>query len=139
MYVEGRVIVLGCLPLRYVASLGHAIWHGHNQRRSSHGARFTLASRHFLQKYSSAYFFDSYGVVPLVPDIAVFMRRNCTVWDYNRRQLQGLTGNICGKYCCLLALYMDRGFTPKQFVGQFDGASSAVDRQIVRAFASEFG
>jgi len=134
VYVEGREIVLWSLPLRYVASLRH----GHNQRRSSHGERFTMASLHFLPISSSAYFFDSYGIVPLVPDIAAFIRRNCTVWDYNRRQLQGLTSNICGKYCCLFALYMDRRFTAKQFVEQFDCASSA-DRQIIRGFASEFG
>jgi len=79
---------------------------------------------HFILKSSSAYFFDFYGIVPLVPDIAAFIRRNCTVWDYNKRQLQRLTSNIYGKYCCLLALYMDRGFTAKQFSGQFDGASS---------------
>jgi len=33
---------------------------------------------------------------------------------------------------------MDRGFTAIQFVGQLEGAASA-DRQILRAFASEFG
>ena len=80
---------------------------------------------HFVPKSSSAYFLDSYGIVPLVPDIAAFIRRNCIVLDYNRRQLNGLTTNFCGKYCCLFAVYVDRGFTAKQFVGQFDGASSA--------------
>ena len=72
---------------------------------------------HFLPKSSNAYFFDSYGIVPLVPDLTAFIRRNCTVWDCNRRQMQGLTSNVCGKYCCLFAVYTDKGFTPKQFVG----------------------
>ena len=94
-----------------------------------HRERFTLASHTFFPKSSSAYYFDSYGILPLVPDIEAFIRRNCTVWDYNKRQLQGLTSNICG---------MDRGFTARQFVGQLEDASSA-DRQIVRAFAFEFG
>ena len=138
VYVEGRDVVFGSLPLWHVASLRHAIRHGHNQRRSSHGERFTLASRHFLPKSSNVYFFDSYGIIRLVPEIAAFIRLNCTVWDYNRTQLQGLTSNICGKYYCLFALYMDRMFNAKQFVGRFDGASSG-DQQIVRAFASEFG
>ena len=93
---------------------------------------------HFFPKSASAYYFDSYGILPLVPDIEAFIRRNCTVWDYNKRQLQGLTSNTCGKYCCLFALYMDRGFTARQFVGQLESVASA-DRQIVRAFASEFG
>jgi len=99
---------------------------------------FTLAIRTFFPKSSSAYYFDSYVILPLVPDVEAFIRRNCTVWDYNKRQLQVLTSNICGKYCCLFALYMDRGFTARQFVGQHEGAASA-DRHIVRKFASEFG
>ena len=137
MYVEGREILLGSLPLRYVASFRHAIWHGHNNLRPSHGGGSHWLAVHFLPKSSSAYFFDSYGIIPLVPNKAAFIRRNCKVWHYNRRKLEGLTSNICGKYFCLFALYMDRGFTAKQFVGEFDGASSA-DRQIFRAFASEF-
>ena len=40
---------------------------------------------HFLPKYSSAYFFDSYGIAPLVPDIAGFIRRNCTVQETTAR------------------------------------------------------
>jgi len=84
---------------------------------------------HFLPKSSSAYSSDSYDIIRPVLDIADFIRRNSTVWDYNMRQLRGLTNKFSGKYCCLFALYMDRGFTAKQFVGQFDGASSA-DRQI---------
>ena len=80
----------------------------------------------FLPKSSSAYF-DSYGMPPtLVPAIQEFIRRNCAVWDYNRRQLQGLTSNVCGKYCCLFALYADRGYGPRQIVGLLD----AGDRQI---------
>ena len=138
VYVEEREIVLGSLPLRYVASLSHVNRYCHNQHRSSHRGRFTLASHTFFPKSSSAYYFDAYGILPLVPDIEAFLHRNCTVWDYNKRQLQGLTSNTCGKYCCLFALYMDRGFTARQFVGQLEGAASA-DTQIIQAFASEFG
>jgi len=75
VYVEGREIVLGSLPLRYVASLCHANRHGHNQHRSSHRESFTLASRIFFPKSSTAYYFDSYGILPLVPDIEAFIRR----------------------------------------------------------------
>jgi len=64
---------------------------------------------HFRTKSSGAYYFDSYGILLFVPDIQAFLRRNCTTWDHNGRQLQGLTSDVCGKYCCLFALYMDRG------------------------------
>ena len=97
-------------------------------------------AEHFRPKSSCAYYFVSYGTVPLVPAIQAFIKSNCNTWDHNRRQLQSLTSNNCGNYCCLFVLYMDRGFTPKQFVGLFDdGAQQAADRRIDRAFASEFG
>jgi hypothetical protein len=67
----------------------------------------------------------------------MFMHRNCSVWTYNTVQLQSLTSTVCGKYCCLFALYMDRGFSPKQFIGLFDPGMA--DTQITRLFQSEFG
>ena len=94
---------------------------------------------HFIHKSSSAYYFDSYGLLPLVPDIQNFKRCNRTVWDYNGRQLQGLTSNVCCKYCCLFALYTDMGNTPNQFVGLFEDGAAVADRQIDRTFAYEFG
>jgi hypothetical protein len=57
--------------------------------------------------------------------------------EYNATQLHGLTSAFCGKYYRLFALYMNRGYTPKQFVGLFDGAIA--DRQVNLLFASEIG
>jgi hypothetical protein len=85
----------------------------------------------------SGYFFDSYSLPPLIPNITDFQRRTFTVCDYNPAQMQGLTTSVWGKYCCLFALYMDRGYSPKPFVGVFDPAIA--DGQIDRFFVSEFG
>ena len=52
-------------------------------------------------------------------------------------QLQGPTTTVCGEYCCLFALYMDRGYTPQQFVGLFTAENA--DRNIHQLFCSEFG
>jgi hypothetical protein len=87
---------------------------------------------------SSAYYFDSYGIIPLVPSFQAFLKHNCTTWEYNKRQLQGLTSDVCGQYCWLFALFMDRGYTPQQFITLFAGSSNA-DRQVTQMFASEFG
>jgi len=86
---------------------------------------------------SNGYFFDSYGRYPFIPSIQDFIRRHCTVWQYNRTQLQGPTTTVCGEYCSLFALYMDRGYTPQQFVGLF--AAENADRNIHQLFCSEFG
>jgi len=90
---------------------------------------------HFRPKSSYAYYFDSYGIVTFVPEFVDFVRRNSTTWDRNKRQLQSLTSDVCGKYCCLFALYMDRGYFPQQFVALF---GTAADRQV-EMFAAEFG
>ena len=65
---------------------------------------------HFEPKSSKAFYFDSYGHPPYNPHTQAFIRRNCTVWDYNTIQLQGPTILVYGKYFCLFALFMDRRF-----------------------------
>jgi hypothetical protein len=69
-------------------------------------------------KSSSAFYFDSYGLPPLVPAVQSFLRRTSSVWEYNT-QLQGLTSTACGHYCCLFALCLDEGLSPRQFVSLF--------------------
>jgi len=54
------------------------------------------------------------------------------------QQLQSLTSDVCGKYCCLFALYMDRGYTPQKFVALF-GQVGAADREVERMFMVELG
>jgi hypothetical protein len=86
---------------------------------------------------SHAYYFDSCAIPPFLPSIQAFWRRNYTVCEYNSVKLQGLTSTVCGKYCCLFALYVDRGYAPKQFAALFTPASA--DLQVNNMFASEFG
>jgi len=62
------------------------------------GGSHWLALR-LTPRSSSAYYFDSYGTVALVPAIQAFLKRHCTTWEYNKRQLQGLTSDVCGQYC----------------------------------------
>jgi len=81
-----------------------------------------------------AFHFDSCGIVSFLLDILAFIRRNRTTWDLKKRQLPGLTSDVCGKYCCLLALYMDRGYTTQQFVALFDACNA--DRQVEGMFTA---
>ena len=94
----------------------------------------------FMPKSSSAYYFDSYGLPPtLVPDIYDCIRRNSTVCDYNKRRMQGWTSDVCGQYCCLFALYADRGYNPQHFVGLWGEEKGSADIHIGRTFLAEFG
>lgn len=92
---------------------------------------------HFHHWSYSDYYFDSYGTLPFITTIQAFLRRMFTAWEYNSIQLQGLTSTVCGKNCCLFALYMGRGYTPKQFICLSN--ADIADRQINRFIASEFG
>ena len=86
---------------------------------------------------STAFYFDSYGLSPYIHDIQSFLRRNCTVLNYNNAQLKAPMSTVCGKYCCPFALYVDRGYTGKQFVGLF--TPNRADQQVENLFAQEFG
>jgi hypothetical protein len=59
------------------------------------------------------------------------------LYGFATLQLEELTSSVCGQYCCLFALYMDRGYTPKHFVFLIDTAKS--DAQISRMFEEECG
>jgi hypothetical protein len=61
-----------------------------------------------LEPRSSTAFYFDYGLAQDIPDIQSFLRRNCTVLYYNTTQVQDPLSTVCGKYCCLFALYMDR-------------------------------
>ena len=103
---------------------------------------YTLKGLHWLAilfqpKASKAYYFDSYGHPPYNINIQSFLIQNCIVWDYKTAPLQGPNSVVCGKYCWLFSLYMERGFTPKQFVSLF--TADMADHQITDLFTHEFG
>jgi hypothetical protein len=104
---------------------------GHTQT-GSHWLAIRLEPRS-----SMAFYFDSYGLPPYIDDIETFLRRNCTLLDYNTVQLQGPMSICCGEYCSLFALYMENGYTGKQFVGLF--TPDIADRQVEQSLSSEFG
>ena len=95
-----------------------------NANPHTEGCSHWLAIR-LTHHSSSVYYFDSYGILPLVTAIQTFLHQTCTTWEYNKRQLLCLTSDFCGQYCCLFALYMDRGYTPPQFIPLFAGRSNA--------------
>ena len=47
------------------------------------GGSHRLAIR-LTPRSSCAYYFDSYGIVPLVPAIQAFQKRHCTTLEYNK-------------------------------------------------------
>jgi len=91
----------------------------------------------FQPKSFRGFYFDSYVLRPYIPSIRSLLKRTCPVWNFNTIQLQGLTSSVCGHYCCVFALYLDKVYFPKQFINLFDPRTA--DKQVARMFASEFG
>ena len=120
------------LPQHFIARSGTVIVNTDSHTES--GSHWLAV--HFQPRSHSSYYFDSYALPPYIPSIQSFLRRNSSVWDYNTVQLQGPTSTVCGKYCCLFALYMDRGYTPKQSVIL---ATATADKLVSDMFESEFG
>ena len=90
----------------------------------------------FQHKSCSGFYFDSYGLRPYIPSIRSLLQRTCPVWNFNAVQLQCLASTVCGHYCSLFALYLDRGYSPKQFSSLFDPKTA--DKQVAQMFTSEF-
>jgi len=91
----------------------------------------------FQPKSYSGFYFDSYGLRPYIPSIRSLLKSTCLVWNFNAIPLQGPTISVCGHYCCLFALYLDKGYSPKQFIGLFHHRTA--DKPVAQVFASEFG
>jgi hypothetical protein len=56
------------------------------EAHDQHGSHWV--AEHLDTRSSSGYYFDSYGLFPLVPAIRDFIRRACSLWSYNTRTLQ---------------------------------------------------
>jgi len=137
VYLKRCEIFSGGLSIRFVTAFYHAARHRHSKYGRAHADGITgwlSVSNPDPHRHST----DSFGLSPNVPDMQIFLRRNCTVINYNTVQLQGPMSTACGKYCCLLALNTDRGYTGQQFVGLFTPGQHA-DLQVERLFVSEFG
>ena len=105
----------------------------YNTERFSHCLAILLTPRS-----SSAYHFDSYGIVPLVPSIQSFIRQNCTTCAYNWKQLQCLTSDFCGQHCRLSSSTWT-GVTPFSNSSQLFAVRGNADRHVYQMFESEFG
>ena len=113
LYTKGCVFISRRVSARHcaAASITNTIRYSYRKYSSAHVQLYALASNLQPRSYSG-YFFDSYGLPPLIPSILNFLRRMCSHWEYNTTQLLGLTSTICGEYFCLFALYMYRGYSP---------------------------
>ena len=90
----------------------------------------------FVDDKSRGYYFDSYGLPPLVPNIAHTLRKNCKTFQFNDRQLQSDFSSVCGDFCLMFLYYMCFGIELQTFFDQFSENLRSND-DIAREFVEK--
>ena len=65
----------------------------------------------YVDDDGSGEYFDSYGLPPLHATFTNFLNKQCTMWTYNDKRLQGLASTVCGQYCIFYLMHRCRGFS----------------------------
>ena len=90
----------------------------------------------FVNENGDAWYFDSFGVPPYIPDHINHIRRNVRKYRWNSWQLQSGTSDTCGYFCLMLLHYMSVGLGIGHFPGNFSSDLRKND-QIVRNYVSK--
>ena len=86
-----------------------------------------------IDKLGVGYYFDSFGLPPLVDDIYKFITSRATAgWSYNKNHIQDVTSSTCGKYCVIFIIFMCNNLSHKFFIRQFGYNTRANDIKITK-------
>lgn len=55
----------------------------------------------YFDKDNGAFWFDSFVFYSLKIEIVKFLNRNARKWNYNKRQLQSFSTDVCGQAVCV--------------------------------------
>lgn len=81
------------------------------------------AGTHWVALYISdcgtAFYFDSFGLKPSNPHINAFIRMHAKTVSYNKKQLQHISSNKCGRFCCVFVVSVLKKCSINTFVTRF--------------------
>lgn len=60
----------------------------------------------YVDKNSQAWYFDSYGIPPLIPEHVRSLRNNCKTIRHNDQQMQSPASTVCGQFCIMFLYCM---------------------------------
>ena len=81
------------------------------------------------------YYFDSFGLPPLVKDIFDFINARSTEgWSYNKRIIQDVTSITCGNYCVLYIIFKCNDLTIEDFLSEFGHKAIDNDKKMLQVF-----
>lgn len=95
------------LPAIFVVNLSP-----HNEP-GSHGVTI------YISYMRNAFYFDSFGFPVNNYYISLFLKKNAIRIDYNAKQLQHISSNKCGHFCCAFAISILKNCTVSSFISKF--------------------
>ena len=90
----------------------------------------------YVAKNSNAYYLDSYGLAPCIPNHVRVLRKNCRHVRWDIMQLQSDESKVCGQFCVMFLFCMSNGKTVNEFLNKFTTNTLQNDR-IVEKFVEK--
>lgn len=73
----------------------------------------------YISKNGNAFYFDSFGMKPSNFHINAFLKMNGKKVMFNKRQLQHISSNKCGQFCCVFVVTVLKECTIDNFISRF--------------------
>lgn len=88
----------------------------------------------YFDVYNNVDYFDSFGLLPFVPEIEAFVLNNSKHQYYNLRRLQSSDSSVCGLYCLYFLYFKMRRVKVSTILDIFHFQNFAYNDRIVCKF-----
>lgn len=88
----------------------------------------------YVNESSRGWYFDSFGLPPIIPHHIKRIRKNCKNFRWNSIQLQSENSDVCGHFCIMFLYYMSANLGIGKFLQNFSDdlkANDAIARNFV--------
>lgn len=73
----------------------------------------------YIAKSGYSFYFDSFGMKPANFHIQSFLRKHSKSFRYNKQQLQHISSNKCGQFCCVFVVSVLKNCSVDNFLRSF--------------------
>lgn len=73
----------------------------------------------YISRSGDAFYFDSFGMKPSNFHIIAFLKMHTKTVDFNRKQLQHLSSNKCGRFCCVFIVSVLKNCSINSLISRF--------------------
>lgn len=95
----------------------------------------------YVGRDGRGWYFDSYGLPPIIPQHLSRLRENCKFFRCNTRQLQDANSTVCGQYCIVFLHFMSVFASPVRFLSLFCTntiKNDSIVREYYQAFTNKY-